>query len=510
MIKWFKNEIAGVLLLTLPFFTHAQVWPVEGSVLNYRLIGFSFPHAGKNASTIEIAKGACFSEDSFKTHIFKTITCHSGKEIAEVPDFGRDYTWRVIDRGPGGDKSLHHFKTGISQFADTAANRLRVLQAATRHKDAYIFLDGNRALYDMKGRPVWFLPAKEPFQNTSLEMRDLKMTPQGTITFLLLDKAYEINFDGDVLWTAPDNGAVSGENIEFYHHEFTRLSNGHYMILGNEQRWCKMPAQDDSTAFMVDTPNRSDNKVFYKKVPFGTVIEYDEHGKVVWSWKSSKYFAGKNLYNPDNRRGRGDISAHENSFFPDEKGGVIYVSFRNINTLLKVKYPEGQVLNAYGDITKGSSKEMGAGWFCGQHCCKKSAKGYLTLFNNNNCNQMSYAKLLMMQEPAGSGGALKKVWEYECPIEGIHSKTQGKYQFPVGGSFEELADGSMLVCMAGTYSKVFMITPDKKVLWSALPERMMTDPKQWDNAYSYRASIISGRQQLERLIWNSHALRHVP
>ncbi len=31
-----------------------------------------------------------------------------------------------------------------------------------------------------------------------------------------------------------ESGAVSGDTEEHFHHEFTRLHNGHYMVLGNE------------------------------------------------------------------------------------------------------------------------------------------------------------------------------------------------------------------------------------------------------------------------------------
>lgn len=41
------------------------------------------------------------------------------------------------------------------------------------------------------------------------------------------------------------------------------------------------------------------------------------------------------------------MRAHENSFFFDDKAKVIYLSLRNINSILKIKYPEGTILQIY-------------------------------------------------------------------------------------------------------------------------------------------------------------------
>src|ERR1700733_13979143 len=89
-------SILSLLLLT-PQFLIAQIMPRDNSVLNYRLIGFSFP-AGQKAInyTIEIAAGRCESEMSFRKNIINKYHCKTNKLIAEVPSFGNPYTWRII------------------------------------------------------------------------------------------------------------------------------------------------------------------------------------------------------------------------------------------------------------------------------------------------------------------------------------------------------------------------------------------------------------------------------
>ena len=73
-------------------------------------------------------------------------------------------------------------------------------------------------------------------------------------------------------------------------------------------------------------------------------------------------------------------------------------------------------------------------------------------------------------------------------------------KFGSGGSVFELPDRSILCCMAGNYSKVFIVDRDKKVTWSALPEQWGIAEKKWKAMPGYRASIIT-RQELESLIW---------
>ena len=491
----------------------SQILPKEGSILNYRLVGFS-PSAGqtKTGSEIEIATGYYNSVDSFERNIAIHLQCKNTKIIGEVPFFGKPYTWRVVNGQKKGAKSkLHHFGTGILKEVDTSFTRLRVLHKATKYEDAFVFLDGTRALYDMSGHPVWYLPDVEKINMEKAPLRDLKMSPVGTITFLFEELgAYEVNYDGSILWNAPNDGKVSGGAAEMYHHEFTRLASGHYMALGSEyDQWNMiLPSNDSSFVIFHEGTRKPDSgAIRYPRLPFGTVIEYDEHGNVVWSWRSSEYFKQSDIYYHKGRANRADISVHENSFYFDEKDSILYVSFRNISRIIKVRYPEGVVLNTYGEIYKPDVSETGNGLFCRQHSVRRSPGGYLYLYNNNSCGRSEgLPEILKLQEPASGKGDLKKIWEYQCTLEGVDTSLKGFHQFPVGGNVIELPDGSLFGNMSTAYSKVFILSADKEVLWSAIPEKWNAAEKKWDMVYDYRASIITSRQELEQLIWNAEKL----
>ena len=501
-------KIIGALFFffAVPHQLSSQTLPKEGSILHYRLIGFSFPEIKNNNSyTLEIAAGNYNTEDSFKKNIILSLHNKSHKIIAEVPTFGSHYTWRATYKH--GDSILtksilYHFSTRSMPFIDSNNTRLRIIKKAEKYKDAYVFLDGSKTLYDMNGKPVWRLP---DIGGIGTPPRDLKLTPQKTITFLLDNHAFEINYNGDILWKSPNNGKVSGTLGEGYNHEFTRLKNGHYMVLGKKPILWELPTTIDSS--VLNAPGEiivrdSINKKYYQKMELGTVIEYDHAGNVIWSWNSSEYLKGSDLYYRRTLEGLFDLDVHENSFFFDEHAKTIYVSFRDVSRIVKIKYPEGNVLNSYGGKYIPGDREVVKSLFCHQHSCRRSKDGYLYLYNNNGCNLNEHPKILMMKEPVGPKDTLRKIWEYECDIEGMNEKNPTDPVFSAGGNVMELPDHSIFASMCVLYGNIFIVSADKKLLWNAISETWNPGKQKWKVQANYRASIIINRKELESLIWN--------
>lgn len=143
----------------------AQVFPKEGSELYYRIIGFSVPALPSVISyRFEIAAGSYANDQDFEKKIKINTLSKQHKVIAEVPSFGSRYTWRVSYIAKNGILSksmLFHFSTRTSPDVDNAVTRLRVTKPAERYKDNYVFIDEASVLYDMKGKPIWFLPGKK-------------------------------------------------------------------------------------------------------------------------------------------------------------------------------------------------------------------------------------------------------------------------------------------------------------------------------------------------------------
>lgn len=475
----------------------AQVLPKEGSLLNYRLVGFSFPMPEDGMYKIEFAPGNYDNVDSFRKKIQWSVNSKRNKIVAEVPSFGASYTWRVVNDGKAGgmkNTPLYHFATGTTSRVDSTVRRLNVsLPASAAYKDYFAAVDAGAVIYDMKGRPVWYLPEGKEVGGY---IQDLKITPQSTLSFMY-SLPIETNLNGDVLWKAPLYN-IEGHDSSFirYHHEFTRLSNGHYMALGMQIMTCKQMKSGDSS-WIVFSKDRKPHDG-YEIARFGTVIEYDEQGNVVWKWMSSGYLIGSDFgyFHPADATARFD--PHDNSFFFDEKNKVVYVSFRNLNRIVKIEYPSGKLLEVYGENFKPGAPARGTGLFCNPHSLKVSREGYLYFFNNNSCQLTdSLPTIVFLKEPASPTDVMKKIWEYTCPVPDGYSK-----KFGHGGSVKELEDGSVFVCMGSDYSKLFIVNKEKQVEWSALPEIYRAGESRWALQTQDRANLFS-RREMEDLVWNA-------
>ncbi len=493
----FKISILGSLFLMV-FQVSAQVLPLEGSRLNYRLVGFSINEQPKQQSyKIELAKGYFNDTVAFAKEITRVYDCTGRENVLEVPSFGVQYTWRFVypDSKPARKSKLYHFSTMTNEHVDTTKLRLRVTKpASTVCRDYFVSIDAGGVLYDMKGAPVWFIPDTNGIGGI---MGDLQFTSRPSMTFIRNTDAYEIGFDGSILWHAPTHSYIADTNSEKYHHEFVRLSNGHYMILGIQMLMCKQYSVKDSN-YIVTSNDRS-LAGDYKPCRFGTLIEYDEKGKVIWSWKSSDH-----ILNSDFAYYKGEADTnlrfdpHENAFYFDDQHKIVYLGFRNLDRIVKIDYPSGQVLGFYGENFKPGMLSQGRGYFCNQHNISRTHDGLLYYFNNNSCKLTdSLPSIILLKEPGAGDDSFKKVWEYTCTAEDAKIK-----KFASGGNVIELPDYSFFVCMGSEYSKMFIVNRDKEILWTALPEKHHQTERDFRANRQYRANIIT-RKYLEQLIWSA-------
>ncbi len=490
-----------LLLLLLPTLLWGQTMPEEGAQITYRLIGFSWkPEADAGKYKIELAGGNIFSTDSFTKKIVSTFESNEAKLIGLAPAWGRQYTWRVVFKPKKGRtqySDLHHFAVGKVTEVDTDKVRLRITKHSEKYKDHFVFLDGNRALYDMNGQSIWYLPNVEGRINPKTFISDLKLTSQGTITFIADDKrGYEINYKGEVLWKGPNNDAT--DKYKHYHHEFTRTTNGHYMLLSTEPGLWKahQPSADNKSLYTVADTNT--NREGYQLFPFGTLVEYDEAGKVVWEWNTRTYFESSDLAYINDVYGNKSYDVHVNSFYFDEKAKEVYLSFRNTNRIIKIKYPEGTVLNTIGQQYKaGNPAKKEEDLFSGQHSVKYSENGYIYLYNNNT----------RKQEPSNIPSVQKiniqgeKIWEYKC------AAIDSEYKFVTtmgptrGGNVIELPGDDMFISTSTDYTNIFIVSKDKKLLWRGVPELWERWQKKWIMYQQYRANVVT-RNELEQMIWH--------
>lgn len=478
----------------------AQIIPAENDTLNYRLVGFRFffdPEA--DSCLFEIARGRINNNYDFGRNIIISTTTSENRIIETVPEFGQDYTWRISYLNKKhklkGKSPLYHFTTGYVSLLDSNHCRINILANEGKHNDLLFFIDNPPVMYNMKGEPLWYLPRMPGIDNENNLVRDLKPTPSGTLTCITEKGIYEVDYNGHVLWTGPDSGTVSGESSEHYHHQLTKLANGHYMVPGTKDALVEFTVSDTGLLQKDNTVIRANGKL-YKKTSLGTLIEYDPSGKVLWRWYSSDYFTREPAPFPFHfTRGEIITDTHMNGFYFNEKDSIIYVSFKFISHILKVKYPSGEVISDYGNestLPDGNTEVL----FNNQHNCQLSRDGHLYLFNNNmkrGATGISYVSVF--KEPQKTHEPLIKTWEFSCDID---DKTASGAN--VGGSVYMLNDHSIFSCV-GTAGRLFIVSEDKKLLWNAIPETHIE--KEWRPLRQYKVSVIETPEQLEQLIFHT-------
>ena len=503
-------------LIISAFSLHAQEAPAEGAILNYRIVGFKGLPASSGKNKIEIAEGTCINEDSFKHKILSTTPYSGDKVIIEIPKFGCSYTWRTV-KSSGTKSKFYHFSTGYSKNIDTNTLRLRITKPAEKFKNAYVFSDHNRALYDMKGRPVWYLPVVPGLVTETSYVRNLRISSAGTITFLAENLPCEIDFDGHLLWSGPRNNSTTNDSLENYHHEFKRLENGNYMAMGTESCWgeWKILPNGDSAFSLTKKPADADNtegKIFPLKL--NTILEFNKDKKLIWSWKTSDHFSAIDGSKPTIENGT--LDNHENSFYYNEKKGFIYISCRNLSEIIKIKYPSGEIENVYSNKSAPDpllNTQEGNVLFANQHSCKVSDKGYIYLFSNNLNTPESIPGIVRLKEPETRDGKLQKIWEYCYPVSLFQSSTgmvmpmpnmpNGPRKQPVktnGGNVIELPDQSIFVSMCHPFGNVYIVDVNKNIVWDAILERYMPMERRWMEIDQYRGSIISNSRHFEQLV----------
>ena len=422
--------------------TAAQMQPANNASLHYRLIGFSVPeHEKATHYQLEVFEGA-------KKVLSQKSEQH--KIVATVPAFGKDYTWhikyykkkRLID-----STARYNFTVLNNPFSDTSVSQVQIIDSVEKYDDLLVFFDNTRTLYNMQGEPLWFLPIIAGVSDSTQGiMRDLKLTADGTITFMSKKNIHEIDYQGNVLWSGPNDGSYSGGTDENYHHEFTKLANGHYMTISDKINAGGPVKLGKTTA--------ADNKDEH----CGSVIEYNADKQVVWSWNSCKYLQ------------LGDLSTHFNSFCFDTVNKVFYTSYRNISRVVKARYPSGEVIALYGEDLAKDGTVSGHDMFYAQHNARVNSDGNLCLFNNNfimhypesQHNDSRVSSIAVFKEPQSPKDTLQKIWEFSCNID-----TLAPHITAGGGSIYELDKGDYLVCMGRT-NRNFIVSKDKKVLWNVL------------------------------------------
>ena len=474
----FKCYWLGVIILLVSNNSGlGQVIPLEGAKLNYTQIMFDHPQMpGAEEYLIEL--GLAESNSPFERPVAQKSTFSTACMISNL-EFGRKYIWKYTAYRKGnaiGTKGPFYFEILSDMHVDRGLNQVRILlRDSTQSSGGLIALDVCQTIVDRNGNFVWFLPVDSVSELGKATMHlqqemvnDLRITPFGTVTLMNGERPQERNLNGRIVWQAPPKSAFSNDSIPAYdyHHCLRRLSNGNYMVLDREnvhenaalaKKWGVGSGSDDQ-----------DKVVMVDEV----IREFDKKNNLVWKWSSENYFNTNELKNLiQSKPDRGVImtipGGHMNAFDVDEKNGFIYAGFRNVSRVIKIEKKTEQVVMAWGNFMSYQNMSNGDGFFLKQHETTLLRNGNIAVYNNGQLAEpddtTAQVSSVVVFTQEHDTVASKIAWKFDCNFDSIHKISVR------GGSVDELKNGNLLVCM-GSINRVFEVTRDKRIVWSAVVE----------------------------------------
>lgn len=456
-------------------------FPGASSRLNYTVIMFEYPQVPEAEQYhVQIAYA---SDVRFSNPVRDVRSRSLAALIDSGLHFGKQYRWRYAGETAKGKllgwSPATEFEIMSSPLANPDSIRFRVSKFDTAQtQKGYIFSDVG-VIIDRSGNPVWFMPG----YTKENQLRDLTLTPQGTITCLdswsmprgipgtlvHLCHAMETNLLGKILWNGPNDGRISHDTVEYYTSEMTRLSNGNYLVTGG--RFVPVKAPSDTTKTV---------SIFYN-----TIIEYDRTGNILWNWQAQNYFDVRDVFAEWDGKARMMMPTHMNSVDIDEQNDCLYVSFRNVSRVIKIDRKSGNVLWSIGTKMASGEATYGDGLFSYQHTPRLLPNGNLLMYNNNTgTTPDKISSVLELSLPDSAGNPPRKVWEFPCNFGSVAESFS-----PGQGAVELLPNGNILAGM-GAVNRIFEIKRDKKIVWECFSEQYSPQSAWWAPITKYRMSFV--------------------
>jgi len=460
--------------------TRSQV-PAQNALLHYTQIYFE-ENFTDQARRYELN----VYEDSLRTKSKGNKTNHLPAFNLSGFEWGKTYWWCVnaYDKNdrPLIQGTLHKFAIRRKIHSVNVIDTRVDVKVNKKGKNAggLILLDYARGIFDRDGNQVWAVPDLEGFMNERKQIRDLNVTYDHTITFLGGNVPIEIDFEGRVLWKAPSPFILGTDTIT-YHHDFKKLKNGHYYVLGNKKvarkvtgNYAEVASDNDHTIFKV-------GDTLYKKTLHGLLMEFDAKGKLVWYWDSNEYVSDEDLNYRKNDKGLPTFGTHMNAFSINTALTKAYIGFRDLNRIVKLDLKTKKVEFSYGEKYPSGDAKVGDKLFRGQHDAGITNRGTLLVLDNNNDQkgEVGEASVIEIKETV-KPNENPLVWKFKLHFDTL---TDGKSA--AAGNVNELQNGNLLVC-GGGLPRIMEVNKTKELVWDAFIYGMAEADSSWSKFPQYR------------------------
>lgn len=431
-----------------------HIYPENGSKLLHTALLLEYPAiAGATDYQVAIAPANCADFEQCSTHLLhsKTLTVNTNKHPLT---FGQSYQWRV--RAYRNKNILHtsptyHFEVLNHEKVDTSIFRHRIVQRQKdKFDDGFIFIDDIGVAINLDGQPVYTLPSKGG--RHGFECLDL--LPSGHIAYLTGDFLL-VDLNADTLLHKKGQFTHQQDSCIGFHHSYTTMDNGHFLILGSKQFKRLVPKNTYLRDLKTTTQNDS-------LITFGysIIYEIDTSGKVWWTFDWAAYMQQL----ADSTSTFLTTNGHANSLYYDDEEQAIWLSLRDLNRVIKIDKPSKKVIGSYGyDDEVGLLTKKGK-YFRRQHSAELDRKGNLFVYNNDVGKDVDTISSVVLMNLNTTDERLEKLWEFSCDF-GDQSQSWSKAK----GDVDKIDNQHYLVSM-GTIPRTFIVNQQKEVVWEAKHE----------------------------------------
>ncbi len=384
-------------------------------------------------------------------------------------EWKHQYQWKFTAYGLG--KKIYtsptrNFSIHYNYKVNPSVYRHKITKKSLYSDSLYIFVDNPGLILDLEGNPIWFYP-----DTAVARVFNLQILPNGNVAALkpkgvksanenlVLE---EISLTGKKIWKAPNAAGVSGDTTEFYHHDFQKLSNGNYLVAGNE--FVKIRVENSTTDMYIR---------------YGTVIEYSPKGEVLWAWNSKNYLKNEDVFIDGMR----DNPSHLNSLWLDEKTNHLWVSFRYIDRIIVIDRANGKIIESYGKKMPSGDARIPFDFYH-QHSAKPlQNEQFLMMYDNRTgFGKDSASRALILEIPKGKDSVLKEKYSFYTRMPGRRqSWSESK------GDIDQIADSLFLIDM-GSIPRTIIIDTTKGIVWQCDHESRQFSGEIWSGVEeNYRA-----------------------
>ena len=426
------------IILYNPTITLSQgvLYPVDNQIVNCTMLRFAWESNGTELN-FQLQISTDEGENDFEEIQYNGFISTPATVIRNILEFSNNYLWRTRSIVEGGD-TLEWSDTHRFSMITIPDSIIGAIQTEIHHRNqiqsGYTITSSLGTLLglDQEGEIIWYIPGERRFWIGNMDIRQM---PSGEFLSIFERGARLFSPNDETTWHSNQLTDID------FHHDIFPMPSGTFMGLVTGYHWIRNG--EDSTQWGMSE-----------------ITEINRKGEVVWRWNMRTHVSTEDYdtlefaHVPPNGSYDWD---HCNACPFVEEDSTIYLSARNLNRIIKIDYPSGDIIWSMGVPMQTGIVDFGENLgFYRQHAPYPLPNGNLLFFDNNwqleGDNEFSRAIEIEIdmdrEEPA------EIIWEY-------------RHEFSlIQGDADRLANGNTLI--ATGYSKnIYEVNFEEELVWQS-------------------------------------------